>query len=320
MSSRLTLASVKSAIARVLNCPVADARVAEYVSRAQERLLHEGKWVGTFGRYKVCVNDACLTWPRELETIEAAALCGQPMTVRDGWYEFLSSGPGVLAENMGPALQLVDRGDAVAFDDVKGTGKKLAVYCDGTEAAGAKILLRYYDSNGNKVYTTVGGESVEGEYITLPAASGYAYSTYEVMPGGWYGCVKPATLRQVRVYEYTVSGGALRPLAYFEPDETNPVYRRSLIPGLSCGCTGGDTSGCGQNSVDIVGKFRHRAVTKDSDALIIQSGEALRLMVQAIRKEENNLWDDAGKFEARAQAVLQAQLLHWSGKIGRAHV
>jgi len=54
-------------------------------------------------------------------------------------------------------------------------------------------------------------------------------------------------------------------------------------------------------------------VAKDSDALIIQSREALRLMVQAIRKEEDNLFDDAAKFEARAELVLGEQLRHWMG-------
>jgi hypothetical protein len=65
--------------------------------------------------------------------------------------------------------------------------------------------------------------------------------------------------------------------------------------------------------VDIVGKFRHRIVRKDNDQLIVQSAEALRLMVQAIRKEEDNVFDDAAKYEARATMVLDDQLKHWIG-------
>lgn len=291
-----------------------DPRVAEYTSRAQERLLYKGKWVGTYGRFRVCVNDGCLTWPREIESIEAAAVCGCPYDLRNEWYEFLGTGPGVVKENTNLCNTFVDRGDACAFDDVKGTGKKLAVYCDGNEAAGSQILLRYYRGDSKaKTYTTVSGEVIEGEYITLPAAGGYAYSTYECMAGGFYDAVKPATLRTVRIYEYTVAGGALKPLAYYEPDETNPVYRRSVVPCLSDTCNGVVVEGCGTRAIDIVGKFRQRAVTKDSDALIIQSAEALRLMVQAIKKEENDLWDDAAKFELRAKEVLDEQLHHWLG-------
>lgn len=312
MPSRLTFSSVKTSIARVLSLNTTDARVAEYASRAQERLLHKGKWVGTYGRFRVCVNNSCLTWPREIETIEMAAVCSTPIDVRNEWYEFLGNGPGVSGGDCGCANQLLDRGENCAFDDVVGTGNKLAVYCDGTEAAGAKILLRYYNSNGIKVYSTVSGESIEGEYITLPAGGAYAYSTYEVLPGGFYDVVKPATLRTVRIYQYTVATAALKPLAYYEPDETNPVYRRSLVPGIStCGEAAED--GCSYDTIEIMGKFRHRPVAKDSDSLIIQSAEALRLMVQAIRKEEDNLWDDAAKYEARAEAILSEQLRHWLG-------
>ena len=314
MSTRLAYGSIKVLISRVLSMNSTDPRVAEYCSRAQERLLHKAKWVGTYGRFRVCVQDSCLTWPREIETIEAAALCDVPMDIRNDWYEFLQAGPGVLTESCGPHLTLVDRGDAVAFDDVKGLNKKLLVYCDGTEATGLQILLRYYNASGLKVYSTVNGLSVEGEYVNLPAAGlpGQLAGDF-VMPGGFYGCIKPATLRTVRIYEYDTVTTTQRPLAYYEPDETNPVYRRSLIPGISSGCCGGTSGACANSTVDIVGKFRTRDVAKDSDALIIQSREALRLMVQAIRKEEDNVFDDAARYEARAEAVLNEQLRHWMG-------
>ena len=313
MSTRLAYGSVKTLLARVLSMNSTDSRVSEYCSRAQERLLHKAKWVGTYGRFRVCVQDSCLTWPREIETIEAAALCDEPVDIRNDWYEFLTAGPGILTESCGPRLTLVDRGDAVAFDDVKGLNKKLRVYCDTTEAGGLQILLRYYNASGQKVYTTVNSVSVEGEYVNLPAGGAYQLASDFVMPGGFYGCIKPATLRTVRIYEYDTVLTTQRPLAYYEPDETNPVYRRSLIPGISSGCCGGTSGSCGDSTVDIVGKFRTRDVAKDSDALIIQSREALRLMVQAIRKEEDNLFEDAAKYEARAEVVLNEQLRHWMG-------
>lgn len=310
----LTFGDVKESIARVLSMNTTDARVAEYASRAQERLLHKGKFVGTYGRYRICVNDSCLTWPREIETIEAAAKCSCPMDIRNGWYEFLGSGPGVQASDSGFARQLIDRGDAVAFDDIKGTGKKLALYADNAVDVGAQVLIRYYDSNGNKFYSTdADGRPIEGEYLTLVAPPGYVYSTNEVMAGGFYGVLKPVTKRMVRAYQYTVAGGALKPLAYYEPDETNPRYRRSLIPCLGDFCSEEDDSECATTTIDIVGKFRHRKVRKDNDNLILESEEALRVMVQAIMKEERDRWEEAAKYEARAVAILNEQLQHWMG-------
>lgn len=310
----LIFGDIKESIARVLSMGSSDARVAEYASRAQERLLYKGKWVGTYGRYRVCVNDQCLTWPREIETIEAVAVCGLPIDVRNGWYEFLGAGPGVRDGDCGCAHDLIDRGDAVAFDDIKGTGKKLALYADSAADVGAQVLVRYYDSNGNKYYSTDGsGRPIEGEYLTLVTPPSYVYSTNEVMAGGFYGVIKPVTKRMVRAYQYTVAGGALKPLAYYEPDETNPRYRRSLVPSLTSFCDEDDDAECATSTVDIVGKFRHRIVRKDNDALIIESGEALRLMVQAIRAEENNLDQVALIREATAVRILNDQLSHWLG-------
>lgn len=312
MSTRLTLASVRASVARVLSVPETDSRVAEYVTRAQERLLHKGKWVGTYARYRVCVNNSCLTWPREIETIEAAALCDQPVDIRNDWYEFLTSGPGIISADCGPSLTLVDRGDAVAFDDVRGTGKYLSLYADSASDVGKQVLVRYYNSSGGKVYSTVSGETIEGEYLTLVAPPAFVESTYAVMPGGFYGVVKPATVRMVRVYEYDSVALTRRPLAYYEPDETNPVYRRSLVPGVAGSCTGDDDA-CSIKTIDVVGKLRQRGVSKATDALIIQSAEAIRMMVQAIRKEENDLWDDAAKYELGAVRILREQLAHWMG-------
>lgn len=310
----LIYGDVKSAIARVLGMNTTDARVAEYTSRAQERLLHKGKWVGTYGRYRVCIVDSCLTWPREIETIEAAALCDIPIDIRNDWYEFLGSGPGVQSENCGCAYGLIDRGNAITFDDVKGEDKKIALYADSAEDAGEQVLIRYYDDNGNKVYTTDADDRpIEGEYLTLVAPPAYVYSTSDVLPGGFYGIVKPVTERIVRAYEYDTVNVAYRPLGYYEPDETNPTYRRSLIPGVSNTCNGEANDDCGTKTIDIVGKYRQRVVRKDNDGLIVQSGEALRLMVQAIRKEEDNLFDDAARYEARAKMVLDEQLAHWMG-------
>ena len=78
--NRLTLGPVKTTVARVLGICAADA--IDYVNRAQERLLYPMKSVGTYGRYRVCVNEACITLPRELETVESVAICNTPGRVR----------------------------------------------------------------------------------------------------------------------------------------------------------------------------------------------------------------------------------------------
>jgi hypothetical protein len=292
---KVTYGKIKSACAKVSNLPASDARVLDLVNRAMERLIHEGQWVGTVARYAVCTNQKCLTWPREIETILGASLCDVPILVRGQFYEFLENGPGVLSgERCEPSLTLVDRGNAPAFDDVPGTGYKLAIYADGSEAAGLKVLVRYYDLNGNKVYTNDGGTIIEGEKLSIPAAGNYTYSTYEVLPNG--------------LYDYKISDSSLFPLAYYQPDEEIPVYRRSYIPNLES--SGGS---CDTTRVTIIGKLRFIPAIDDNSILIIQHADAIRLAVQAVYKEETNNLQEAALYWSMAIKCLNDQLRHYRG-------
>jgi len=305
---RLRFSDVKAQCAKVLNVKQSDSRVLTVVNEACERLLYEMKSVGTVTRYNVCVASKCLTWPREVETIEAAAFCKFPVVLRNGWYEFLGDGPGI-AGDCGPCLTLIDRGNAIAFDDVTGTGKKLAIYADGTEDPGQYVLLRYYDYLGNKTYTQFGGETIEGEMVPIPAAGGYSYTQFlEVLPYGLYEVIKPVTKRVIRLYEYTVNGGALKPLAYYEPDEELPVYRRSYIP-----CLENSGDDCGTMSVTIAAKLRFIPATGDNSILSIANRGAIRLGVQAVKKEEDNLLGEAAMYWQQAIRAMDKQLEHWQG-------
>lgn len=301
---------VKAACAKVLNLNASDSRVLDYVNRAIERLLYEGKWKDTLARYAVCVTNGCLVWPRQIETIEGIAVCESPFTIRNGFYEFLENGPGVLKDTSAVGLTMVDRGNVVAFDTPLGTGKKLAIYADGTEAAGT-VLLRYFDSNGNRVFTTYQGAVIEGERLTIPAAGAYTYSTYQVLPSGLYAVIKPVTKYPIRLYEYAVAGGALKALAYYEPDEVVPEYRASFIPclaGQGCG-----TAGCSSSIVTIIAKLRYIPATGDDSILMIPHTDAIRLGVQAVKKEEDNMLDEAQKYWMTAIRSLDQQLKHWKG-------
>lgn len=307
---RLRYSDVKAACAKVLNLSASDSRVLDYVNRAQERLIYEGKWMDTYSKYQICTSSNCLTWPREIETIEHVAFCSKPGIVRNGWYEFLENGPGLISGNCGPSLTLADRGNAITFDDITETGYTLAIYADGTEAAG-NVLIRYYNSTGNKVYTGSGASTIEGENFAIPAAGGYTVSATptEVLPYGIYHVSKPVTRRTIRLYAQKISDGTRFPLAYYEPDEEVPVYRRSYITDLSAN-TG---SACTTTPVTVIGKLRFIAARVDASVLMISHADAIRIACQAIKKEEDNLLSEATQYWAMANRCLDKQLSHWQG-------
>lgn len=312
----LTFGMVKATCGKELSVnsaiPSGIAVIVEALNEVQPRLMDMGKWKGTFQAYRFCVNSGCITLPREVDGIEAFAIEGQPGTVRNQWFEFLESGPGLLdPSDSCIGVQLVDRGLNCAFDDVVGTDKKLAVYSEKTESATAKIVLRFYDKNGNFVRTQQNGIWEDGELITLPAAGAYAYTTSECMPNGLVSVIKPITNGTIRLYEYNNITAALKPLAYYAPTEKTPEYRRALIPNLAgLGCGGS----CENTTVDVMAKLQHIPITgKDNDMLIIRSLGALKLGCKAFKHESSNDFEGAAIAWGAAKNTLDQQLRTFLG-------
>lgn len=319
MAYRHTLSEAKAVVGPAVNLCATDTtgKLVSYINRACERLLYgpldgsTAKWPSTYGKYRVCLtNTSCLTWPREIETIEAWALDSCPHEIRNEWYEFLALGPGLLGDSSCNGYQLIDDGEDVAFDVVPGgNAQKLAVYCDITEAAGASILLKYYRGDSLEKFRTNTG--VEGETIVFGAAGNYVLTSKTVMPRGLYGVIKPTTLGVVRLYRYDTVLHTYLPLAYYEPNETLPVYRQSRIPGLSNLTKTSDS--CSKHSVTVIGKFRFIPAVSDQDYVQIPLTDAIRLGAQAILREEGNDLDGAVKYWSLAFQCLQSQLAHFRG-------
>src|SRR6185436_7431943 len=79
-----------------LNLSPADPRLMLYVNEACERLFWTGEnfW-GLTQRFSMCVRNGCVTLPRRIASIESIWRCGQPLQIRNQWFEALESGPGL---------------------------------------------------------------------------------------------------------------------------------------------------------------------------------------------------------------------------------
>jgi len=304
----LRFSDVKAACAKAATLCESDERLLDIVNEAQEALLYKGRWKNTIKTFNFCVNtNACVVWPREIESIEAIAVCNSVIPIRSEWYEFAGNGFGVIDSEDNCLNQLIDRGEVPAFDEVTGTNKKLAVYTDRTEGAGKYITLQFYDTNGQWVRSTFNGEVIDGERIPIPSAAGqYSYTNNVCKPGGLKAVFKDTTLGVVRLYSYETTTGALKPLAYYQPDEVLPAYRSSLIPALN-------SSSCTQQQVTVKAKSRFIPVSRDDDWLMLDNLRALRLGVKAIKKEQDELFNEAAVYMGMAKAALEDQLNHHKG-------
>lgn len=310
----VTLGTAKTKIARVLGVCTTDSAVAEYLNEAQERLLNRpGKPVGSYVRYAICVNDSCLTWPRQIRSIEAFAVCDTPGQVHSSWYEFLTNGPGMLHDDDMPGTKLVDREMACTFDDITAgeVDRNVRVTTDVAETAGTYIWLYGNDENGNWIRSQIGGVWYDGERIdlsTAPVNSTHFFTSLVRVN-------KAATNGIVRLYEWnSTTAAVVKALAYYEPSETLPIYRRSFIPGLADMQTcENSTDDCDNRTVTVLARLQHIPVSADNDFLVIGNLPALKLMVMAIKAEEDGDIEKAQVLEAKAQRELDGELAAYLG-------
>jgi hypothetical protein len=168
---RRTYGSVKEQLARVTQNGMcaSDPQLLARTNEAQERLLNKGLYVGTYGRYSVCVYGGCITLPREFDSIVGYNYSGAPAQVYNQWYEFMANGPGIAPA--GAWRQLIDRGYVATFRGIE-SQKYLRVYTDLIEDANTTILFRGSDTFNNRVVTQENGQYIDGERLSLSAGSG----------------------------------------------------------------------------------------------------------------------------------------------------
>ena len=319
---RLTLSQLIPAVAQTLNLNssgAAGSKVIDYINRAQEELLNMGRFVGTTIKYKICSASGFITWPREIQTIEAMQINGAPATLQNQWYQFLDYGADYRPYYSGGAWGNgfrnyrsfgtgIDEREAISFDDVCvcENAKKLKVYGTATEAAGARILLQFYDGQGNYVRTNDATEGwVDGEFVAINSTT--PQTTVNAVTA-WVGVQKPITNGVVRITELDTVTNLERLLAVYAPDETNPSYRRTYLPGF---CWNGGPNPA--RSITVLGSQRFIPALNPRDYLCLASKPAIIWKAKAVYLADNNNVQESAIYDAKAFACLNDELNKWTG-------
>ena len=226
---KLTLGQVKqSRIPDFLGFDPQDTRLVQIVNEAHQRLMMQGLFWGTYQTYQICVSsEGCLTWPRQVASIEALAVNDQPITLRNNWFEYLQTGFGIRSTSNSSELQLMDRGRSAVFLDMTDFSSTLQVYSEVDEDASAKLLVQGYDQNGNWIRTLEGSQWIDGEYIAIGTTTAASSKIFTAITG----VQKPVTNGPVHLSKVTAESVVV-PIGYYQWDEQFPDYRRSIIPGL----------------------------------------------------------------------------------------
>ncbi len=332
---RLTLGDCRAAVAQVLGVCVNDASVVLALNFAQERLLNRSTDpVGSWMRYKVCVTDSnCFALPRQVRHVKMWWVCNEPGTVRSEWFESLGYWNGGLGLRDGTSgcdgNTLIDRGTVCSFDNVRATQaepRRIQVVATDASDNGKYITLRYIDSNGNRVYTSIDGVVQEGERLVLSTAgtlTSAGAATGKVASNGLYNVVKAVTNYPVRVYSWDVNSAAQdAQMAIYEPSETSPIYRSMYAPGFvdhggCCGCVESDDEeedDCDSTkAVTLAVRLQHIPVVVDMDPLVVGNLAALVYMVRADMMRRRNEVGLAQEAELMAAQEVDGELASYLG-------
>lgn len=279
---RTTLADARASRlpAVVGDCPTG-SRWISLLNESNQRLLPLGHWWGTTQRVRICATDSCITFPPQIESLEVASVCGQPIAVRDQWFEFLQGGIG-LRSNQSGTSEAIFRGNYCVFSDLRGTGKKLRWICDVSTDVGKTVLALGYDDNGNWIRTIQNGVYADGEVIAFAQSPGtnsvsnFASITDIQLPANMEG--------QSWLWEYNTADATQRMIGQYQSFETRPSYVRYFFPSVAL-------KGCSNSSkptpVDVIAKLAFVPVKNDSDYLTIGYLPAHKDLMQALNAAEH---------------------------------
>ena len=173
--------------------------------------------------------------------------------------------------------------------------------------------MQGYDSNNNWVRTLKEGSGADaiyqdGEVVTLTNGFVDTSTSFKSITG----VIKDVTQGNVQMYELKDSTPTLVDIATYEPDETLPSYRRSLIPSLggAAGCEDGTDT---KVAVTVIAKLRFINAVNDTDVLMVSDLYAVKNMAVAIKLEENRDFGAAAEYRNLAIESLQNQLANHMG-------
>lgn len=279
---RWTFKEAKTYVADVpmLNLCEDDPRIDAIINRAQEYAVIHSRGEVLHQRIAICVDNNCIVWPRQVASVTDMSLCSQVIPLRNQWYEFLQDGVGVYVGQGTCESAGHDRGDVCSFADIRGTNKKLKLYLDVSEDAGKYLWAYGLNQNGIWLRTDIDGEIRDGERIPLVQGQ-ISQNFFQALQR----TRKDVTKGRVMVYEVDTVTLLERPLAIYEPDEVNPVYRTTLLRGAGR-CPG---AGCGgKATVVAMVKLEFIPAKHDDDLMLVPSRTALRFLVSAMLKFDNS--------------------------------
>ena len=262
-------------------------KLLRWITDAVQLLANKGEVDPLVGYVDLCVSGACITLPREVETVLAVNIGGNPSRGRDELFSFHLNGPGECRDTCDFVWD--NSGSFCTYRDLQ-CPAKLVAFVENQEDAGVELRVFGFDSQNRPLRTNANGVWSDG--LLVPTIFGYsvpASSDPEV--SRITGVVKGVSTANVRLssYDNSTSTGTL--LGIFEPDETKPRYRRIRI-NRDC------------SWARICYRKQSLELRSQNDRILLHSRPALLLALHALKKYREVDLVAATQLEAHATRLL----------------
>ena len=280
------------------------AKFISQINTATRQLMKRGSWYGTEILMKLCVYGCWVTFPRHVGTVLGARTCQGYAEIHNHWYSIVG-GRGCCGQ-FAANSPLIDDGQAPVYNQVSGTtGKQIAYHVVKNDDIGKtiKIYGLFYGGQPIQEKNAVTGVWEDGITITATAAGGTPGDVGTILPAMTPAVkadgtdliakithvVREATSGMTYLYEYgpdADSVNALRDLAVYEPNETNPMYRRMKIKNYTSIPGTTDAYGQSRKYIDCMVKLQFIPMVSDYDFLLIDDFDAIRYAIMAVKRDE----------------------------------
>ena len=250
------------------------------LNRACERLILNGKFVGTMQNVALVAPYGQVALPRQYRTIEGVKVDGIVVPVANQWYQYM---PGK-SDFCGCGLELVrDLGDGHALmRDLPLLGTLKLAYTSGT----AQVLTIYGTDAGGLPTTLV---------ITGATAVANPFASVDRVHKSLIPVGAPVGVKLV----HTDTDAVETTLALIMPFEEETFFHRYVI----------DSKSSVEDLVVLaLCKRRHVEFTQDQDILPFSNISALSLALDALQAESENDTTLASNYFGQAVGILNAEL------------
>ena len=272
------------------------ADFTDYINRAQRRLMRRGTWYDTEWVVSFCVSGCIVAWPRWVGSLHGVRFGkGKPGQLFNNNYSFV--GPHHRHSGFHCDAVIEDLNLGPTANEITGkTGKLVRYYVVNNSDVGKTITIYGTQYGGQPLQEVAGGVPANG--VTLAAAVPYVSTSALVTRID--SITRQATTGMAYLYEYDPIANTLRDLAAFDPGDTNPRIRRSIIRNKPFNCAQPDSNGICWTTIEALVKLEFIPVANPRDFLMIDNIDALTYMVRALKEEE------AGDKQASEASIMQA--------------